>query len=467
MNWILKTARPLPRLMLAVSLLLALRPTSVRAQSSGPQYVVQPGDTLYGIAQQFGLTLEALQAANPAVDPSALGVGQALIIPGFAGVSGTLDTQALEPGESLDSLALRLGLQRATLMRLNRVINPDRLYIHEPVVVVDQTDGGAAIPNGITYPARAGEGLLSLAARLNQNPWALAALNRLAHPGALGPGANILVPGGDAPTKALAFPIRDLQLHPLPPEQGRTVSIHVLTTQPLTLTGTLGDWPVHFNAEAANSYYALLGIDRLAEPNLYPLTIAATDAGGATIRFSQPLPVRDGHYLVDKPLTVDPATLDPAVTQPELEQVEAIVAPFTPARHWDGVFALPSVGALRSIFGSLRSYNGGPYDSFHAGVDFSGGDDRPITAPAPGVVVFTGPLIVRGNATIIDHGWGVYTGYWHQSVIQVNVGDQVQTGQVIGFNGSTGRVTGPHLHWELWVGGFQADPMQWTQVEFP
>jgi len=74
---------------------------------------------------------------------------------------------------------------------------------------------------------------------------------------------------------------------------------------------------------------------------------------------------------------------------------------------------------------------------------------------------------VRGNATVIDHGWGVYTGYWHQSVSQVNVGDRVETGQVIGFNGSTGRVTGPHLHWELWVGGFQADPLQWTETEFP
>jgi murein DD-endopeptidase MepM/ murein hydrolase activator NlpD len=74
---------------------------------------------------------------------------------------------------------------------------------------------------------------------------------------------------------------------------------------------------------------------------------------------------------------------------------------------------------------------------------------------------------VRGNATLIDHGWGVYSGYWHQSVIQVKGGDQVDTGQVIGFNGATGRVTGPHLHWELWVGGVQVDPLQWTEVPFP
>jgi murein DD-endopeptidase MepM/ murein hydrolase activator NlpD len=465
MNWYLKTAR----LLLAASLLLALRPPPARAQSSGPQYIVQPGDTLYGIALQFGISVEALEAANPGVDAAALAVGQALIIPGFEGVTGTLGTHPLEPGEALDSLALRLGLKRETLIRLNRIVNPERLYINELVVTVDQADGAAAVATGITRAARAGEGLLAVAASANQNPWALAALNRLSHPGSLLPGALIVLPGGDLPTKALPSPVRHLQLHPLPAEQGRTISIRIDTTQPLSLTGHLGEWPLHFNVDDTrpNSQVALLGIDRLADPNLYPLTITATDAAGATIRFSQPLPVRDGHYLVDKPLTVDPATLDPAVSQPELEQVKSIVAPFTPARYWSGLFALPSVGALRSVFGSLRAYNGGPYDAFHTGVDFSGGDDRPITAPAPGVVVFAGPLVVRGNATVIDHGWGVYTGYWHQSVSQVNVGDRVETGQVIGFNGSTGRVTGPHLHWELWVGGFQADPLQWTETEFP
>jgi murein DD-endopeptidase MepM/ murein hydrolase activator NlpD len=155
------------------------------------------------------------------------------------------------------------------------------------------------------------------------------------------------------------------------------------------------------------------------------------------------------------------------VTVPESAQVKDIVTPVTPVRLWDGPMVAPSVGAFRSVFGSLRSYNGGPFDSFHGGVDFAGGETQAITAPAPGVVVFTGPLVVRGNATIIDHGWGVYTGYWHQSQILVKPGDRVETGQIIGYQGATGRVTGPHLHWEMWVGGFQVDPLQWTQVSFP
>ena len=171
--------------------------------------------------------------------------------------------------------------------------------------------------------------------------------------------------------------------------------------------------------------------------------------------------------IQDTPLTVNPTTLDPANTEPENAQVRAIVAPVTPQRLWDGLWVVPSVGEWRSIFGSLRSYNGGPYDSFHGGWDFSGGEDRPITAPAPGIVAFTGALTVRGNATIIDHGWGVYSGYWHQSSILVETGQRVETGQILGYNGATGRVTGPHLHWELYVGRRQVNPMTWTEVVFP
>ncbi len=68
---------------------------------------------------------------------------------------------------------------------------------------------------------------------------------------------------------------------------------------------------------------------------------------------------------------------------------------------------------------------------------------------------------MRGNATIISHGWGVYTGYWHQSRIDVKVGDKVQVGQQIGLVGRTGRVTGPHLHYDLIVGTVEVDPEDW------
>ena len=99
----------------------------------------------------------------------------------------------------------------------------------------------------------------------------------------------------------------------------------------------------------------------------------------------------------------------------------------------------------------------------------------PITAPAPGRVVFAGPLVVRGNTVFIDHGWGVFSGFFHKDTLNVSVGDMVETGDVIGTVGNTGRVNGAgdyagagaHLHWEVWVNKVQVDPLEWLLREFP
>ena len=137
----------------------------------------------------------------------------------------------------------------------------------------------------------------------------------------------------------------------------------------------------------------------------------------------------------------------------------------------DGKFQNPVPAYLSecypSLFGNRRSYNGSGYLYFHTGLDFCGQTGVEIYAPAAGRVVFVGELIVRGNATVIDHGWGVYTGYGHQSEIFVKEGDWVETGDLIGLVGETGRVTGPHLHWEVIVGGVQVDPLQWLGEAFP
>jgi hypothetical protein len=213
------------------------------------------------------------------------------------------------------------------------------------------------------------------------------------------PGDSLVVPGGTHATQALPYPLLDVTLRPFPVVQGHTLELEVETAAPMTVTGVLSGTALHFEADPASNtrYYALQGIYRLLDPNLYPLELSAVGADGQSVSLSQRLPVHAGDYLVDDPLTVDPATIDPATTIPEQNEVFSITAPVTSQRLWDGLFVLPSVGSFRSVFGSLRSYNGGPYNSFHGGVDFSGAEDRPITAPAPGVVVFTGKLIVRGK----------------------------------------------------------------------
>jgi len=78
-------------------------------------------------------------------------------------------------------------------------------------------------------------------------------------------------------------------------------------------------------------------------------------------------------------------------------------------------------------------------------------------------VVLAEPMTMLGNAIVIDHGWGLLTGYWHLSSIEVQVGQQVAPGDLIGRVGSTGLSTGAHLHWEMWVSGTPVDGLQWLE----
>ena len=74
---------------------------------------------------------------------------------------------------------------------------------------------------------------------------------------------------------------------------------------------------------------------------------------------------------------------------------------------------------------------------------------------------------IRGLTTFIDHGQGVFSGYAHLSEILVEEGQFVNEGELIGLIGKTGRVTGPHLHWDIWVNGKQVDPFDWVYTQYP
>ena len=116
-----------------------------------------------------------------------------------------------------------------------------------------------------------------------------------------------------------------------------------------------------------------------------------------------------------------------------------------------------------SPYGSRRTYGNSPAITAHAGEDFSAAPGTPVFAPAAGTVVLAESLFVRGNAVVLDHGGGVYTGYWHLSELNVKAGEQVARGQRLGAVGSTGLSTGAHLHWEMRVGGLPVDPLQWVE----
>lgn len=443
----------------------------VSAQSSGPVYIVQPGDTLYYIASRFNVSLDDLEAANPNIDPNNLAQGQQIVIPGLEGVTGVLDTEIISFGDSLRSLSRRTQVPDEQLIRLNRLVSPSELYVGTSLIVPTQENQSTL---NTSFTVSSGESLLELAVKENSDPWTLTSLNKLDGTWETVPGDVLYSPTGNNEGSATGLPsaFASAGIEPLPMVQGSTEVIRVKTQAGVSLSGMLVDQPLHF-AEENGGQIALQGVHALLEPGVYPLRLEATLPDGTKQSYEQMVLVTSGNYASEEIPLNDPSTLDPAVTEPELQNIVSITSPFTPTRYWNGIFSSPGVdpNCFTSRYGTRRTYKVLNSDitvpGFHSGLDFCGGEGLPITAPAPGRVVFAGPLTVRGNATIIDHGWGVYSGFWHQSRILVNVGDIVQQGQQIGVVGGTGRVTGAHLHWDLWVNGIQVNPLDWLNKTFP
>jgi murein DD-endopeptidase MepM/ murein hydrolase activator NlpD len=450
--------------------LLLLPAGMVNAQdegASGPVYIVQEGDSLWDIAYRFHVSQDDLAAANGIADPNQITVGQPLVIPGLEGIQGILTTEKVLLGENLHSLSLRYHLSTDLLERLNHLTSPNELFAGYSLVIL-QNDHPTA--PGRRVALTEGQSLLELAVLNDTDPWAIISANQIDNSASVLPGEVYRLASGDDPGPGGLPPtISSTDISGL--VQGQTAEINISSSSGLSFQGKLMDHGLSFFAAGEGQYYALQGIHAMAQPGLYPLSLQVTQADQSITNFTQDVLIAAGDFLYDQPLTVDPATLDPNVTGPEDQQWMQLASPASVEKLWQGEFGLPVepvfADCYPSQFGSRRSYNGSEYSFFHTGLDYCGQIGDPIYAAASGVVVFTGPLTVRGNATMIDHGWGVYTAYMHQSEILVKVGDHVEQGQLIGRVGNTGRVEGPHLHFEVLVGDVQVNPLDWLSQEFP
>lgn len=161
-------------------------------------------------------------------------------------------------------------------------------------------------------------------------------------------------------------------------------------------------------------------------------------------------------------LTVDRKYVSPPASEKsrierDREKVRKTLAAADAGKKWDLPFRRPVPGTVSSDFGLKRVFNGEPR-SVHRGLDLRGPEGSPIYACADGRVALVDNLYYSGNTVYVDHGDGVFTAYLHMSQPKVEPGQIIRKGDLVGLVGSTGRVTGPHLHLSLIVQGQSVDP---------
>ena len=448
---------------------------AVSAQDNGtlPVYIVQPGENMTEIAQKFNITLQELINANNLIDPNLISAGTQLFIPGLEGVSGVLTTDEVNFGDQLRSILLRNRLSIENFKKLNPITSPAEIFIGSTLVLPQTDSESSSRSNAVLGPS---DSQFSSALHNGLNPWTYFVENGF-EPSTSLPGDVFYYPAGDQVNTVSSFSnqVTRIDVNPLPASQGHTSTVYIYAKSPGNFSGTYGNKPISFfqNAEIG-FYYALNGISAIAEPGLIPLRITGQFENGEKFSIEQNLLITSGGYR-NEALTVEQTTVEEEVVQAENEQIHSLLEAVSPEKLWVETFRFPVDGSLEdnsiafsSYFGNRRSYNNGQHTGYHGGLDFSVVlMSLNIYAAAPGRVIYAGQMNIRGNTIFIDHGQGVVSGYAHMQEFNVNPGDFVEQGQLIGLIGKTGRVTGPHLHWDIWVNRTPVDPFDWIENRYP
>ncbi|MCY4058012.1 MAG: M23 family metallopeptidase [Gammaproteobacteria bacterium] len=209
--------------------------------------------------------------------------------------------------------------------------------------------------------------------------------------------------------------------------------------------------------------HVIVGVGLDAAPGPHHVVVRTLD-GNKTIDFD----VVDKSYPEQRLTIPDRRKVNPLPE--DLERIgresklqRAAYARRTPIRQDLLPFRQPVEGIYSSPFGLRRFLNDQPR-SPHSGLDIAADTGTPIAAPAPATVALTGDFFFSGNVVYLDHGGGLVTMYGHLDRIDVEDGEEVNRGDIIGAVGATGRVTGPHLHWTVSIQGDRVDPMVLMRV---
>lgn len=248
------------------------------------------------------------------------------------------------------------------------------------------------------------------------------------------------------------------------PLQGSLLRVAVPAAPPPLDTvppaASLADEPLHFTRDTAGGWTALAAVPLAAGDSVILWLRPAGRADSVAVR----VPVTLRPTGVER-LGTDPeftAPLDSALAERVRREAESVAAALRGTHErpplWTREFQRPRTTRVTSPFGQGRSYNAGEAQGRHRGADLAGARGEPVHAANRGVVVLAGELFYAGRSIYVDHGAGIATAYLHLERVQVSTGDTVERGQVIGQVGSSGRVTGPHLHWAAYFGRVAFDP---------
>lgn len=200
-----------------------------------------------------------------------------------------------------------------------------------------------------------------------------------------------------------------------------------------------------------------------------PLDVFVTKSDGTRVTLNTTVEIVLGNFITQD-VVIPPDKgylLDPETERNELARLESIFTNVTLERMWDETgFEMPILAALTSPFGAFRSFNA-TLNTRHTGWDIRTTLGTPVMASAAGRVIYAGQLEIRGNYVLIDHGYGVFSGYAHFTTTHVTRGQMVEKGQIIGTTGDTGRTSGPHFHWETSVNGNWVNSVQLLEMWQP
>ena len=231
--------------------------------------------------------------------------------------------------------------------------------------------------------------------------------------------------------------------------------------------GELAGEPLHF--ELIDGWFRAIGAVPLDAGAHTQARMVIEWIGGARDTVIRDVPVARRRSPSERLRTAPDFVTPPDSVAPRLASERALVRDLHRQSHdvprlWQAPFQLPRPGPTGDGFGMRRIFNGRLH-SRHLGVDFSGRRGDSVVATNRGVVAFAGDLYFSGTTIFLAHGAGLLTAYLHLSQVLVAPGDTVSAGQLIGFVGATGRVTGPHLHWSASYGGLAVDPLSLVTLD--